>query len=516
MDQDELLLALGELVSKEISVGELLGRIVDVMVELVHADRGTLYVLDRANDELVSIAAHLPEMEELRVPLSQGVAGHVARTGETVNLPSADGDDRFWKDVDEQTGYTTRSMLAVPLDDVDGQRLGVVQLLNRHDGPFTDQDEARVRELTRQAAALLEQTTFRTSTEYLDDEKNPFREHAVDTDQTLALGHRFNRIIGEGPEMREVFDKVRRVASTDATVLLLGESGTGKSLVARAVHHNSERRAGPFVHVDCTTLPESLIENELFGHERGAYTGADQAKEGRVAAADGGTLFLDEIGDLPPSMQGKLLTLLQEHSFMPVGSNERREVDIRVVAATNRDLDALVDDGHFREDLYYRLRVVQVDMPPLRERSRADLVRLIHHFVGRAAKKHGRPIEGISKQAWAMLLSYDWPGNVRELQNCIESAVIFADAAITPSTLSIPRPETTRKIRALGTLKRVLRPDSTLDDVEIFADEPTLDQLEARYIAWLLEKHDDNRSQCARVMGIGRNTLLRKIKAYDL
>jgi transcriptional regulator with PAS, ATPase and Fis domain len=136
--------------------------------------------------------------------------------------------------------------------------------------------------------------------------------------------------------------------------------------------------------------------------------------------------------------------------------------------------------------------------------------------VGRAAKKHARPIEGISKQAWAMLLSYDWPGNVRELQNCIESAVIFADAAITPSTLSIPRPETTRKIRALGTLERALRPDSTLDDVEVFADEPTLEQLEARYIAWLLEKHDDNRSQCARVMGIGRNTLLRKIKAYDL
>lgn len=512
----ELLLALGELIGREISVGELLHRIVEVVTRRVDADRGTIFLVDSARDELVSVAADLPEMEEIRVPISQGVSGHVARSGETVNLPSADQDDRFWKDIDQQTGYETRSMLVTPLVDPAGNRIGVVQLLNKAGGPFSEADEQEVRRLARQAGALLEQTTIRTERKY-DGADGDGESLAGDREgRALSLGDRFNKIIGEGPEMHRVFQDVKRVAPTDATVLLLGESGTGKTLVARALHVNSERGGGPFVHVDCTTLPENLIENELFGHEPGAYTGAESRREGRVQAADGGTLFLDEVGDIPPNLQGKLLTLLQEHTFTPVGGTERQEVDIRIITATNRNLEALVESGDFREDLYYRLRVVQIEMPPLRQRSREDLIELVHYFVEDAANKHGRQVDGISQDAWAMIINYNWPGNVRELHNCIESAVIFADGEITPSNLPIPVPETTRRIRALGSLGNALRPDAELDDVDVFADEPTLEELEARYISWLLERHDGNRTRCAQVLGIGRNTLWRKIRKYDL
>lgn len=519
-----LWLALSDWITAEISAEHLLGRIVDLVVDLTDADRGSLFLVDRAGRELVSAAAHLPELDEIRVPLSEGVAGHVARTGETVRIDRADDDDRFFGEVDEETGYQTRSMLAVPLSDARDRRMGVLQLLNKKQGSFTESDGRRIEEFGRQIAELLEQTTLPMGrvgggrSPSGPDEWDGDDEAEVDDD--LPLGQRFNRVIGQGRAMRDVLSDVDRVAGTDVTVLLLGESGTGKTLIARALHHNSPRGEKPFVHVDCTTLPETLIENELFGHEEGAYTGADTSKPGRVQAAEGGTLFLDEIGDLPPRVQGKLLTLIQDHSFSPVGSTERQEADIRVVAATNRNLAELVDRGEFREDLFYRLRVVQIEMPPLRQRGRSDLRRLIEHFVERAADRHDRPVDGITDEAWTLLMEYRWPGNVRELENCLESAVIFADGYITPESLPLPGAGAGRSATgpasfgAGGWTPRGA--DAVPEEARAFADEPTLERLEARYIAWLLERHDGNRSQCARILGIGRNTLLRKIRKYDL
>jgi Nif-specific regulatory protein len=505
---DPLLLTLGELIRKEISAEQLLQRVVAVMAQRLRADRGTIFLLEAARGELVSVAAQLPELPEIRVPLGQGVAGYVARTGRVVNVPRCEADHHFWRKIDQETGYQTHSMLAGPLHDTHGRLIGVVQFLNKEGaGLFDEADEARFAALSAQAAALLAETTLARPDPYAGPSPEP------------SLRDSFNGIIGHGAAMRAVFDSIRRVAPTEATVLLNGESGTGKGLIARALHHGSARASGPFVAVDCTNLPEGLMENELFGHERGAYTGAERRQPGRVEQAQGGTLFLDEIGDLPLQLQGKLLTVLQERTYARLGGHERLRADIRVIAATNRALEALVREGRFRQDLYYRLRVVEIALPPLRERGPDDLLQLINHFVARAARRHRRPIRRVREDALQMLLAHRWPGNVRELENCVEAAVIFADGDITPSHLPLPRRNATIELstQELRQAMQRLQPDAAPPaPPDRFAQEPTLRDLEADYIRYLLDRHDGNRSACARALGIGRNTLLRKLKEYGL
>ena len=506
---EPILLDLGEWVRKEISADQLLARLVDVVKEYLQADRATIYLMDAPKDELVSVAAHLPELKELRVPISQGVAGYVARTQRIVNIPYCETDSRFWSGVDERTGYTTRSMLAAPIPSPDQQLIGIVQCLNKKDGEiFTGEDEDLLSSLAKQIGEVIQETTLgdtpgiQLDSAYQDPETQ---------DDWLPLEDRINRVIGFGPAMRNVFQSIRRVASTKATVLLRGESGTGKSLIARALHYNSAESHGPFVHLDCTTLPEGLMENELFGHERGAYTGAHARKIGKVEAASGGTLFLDEIGDLPLQLQGKLLTLLQERTYHRVGGTKPLKADIRIIAATNRELEQLVEQERFRKDLYYRLQVVQIELPPLRVRGKSDLTRLIHYFLHKAAKHHGKPTSTLTPQALQRLLEYPWPGNVRELENCLESAVIFSDGEIDPQHLPLaqnppPQPPSPTTEAAA----------TTSSPAQIFAQEPTLKELEGQFIAFLLQQYDGNRSTCARILNIGRNTLVRKIKEHQL
>ncbi len=540
---DAMLHVLGDLIKKEIHVAPMLERLVDVMASQLQADRGTVFLLNESGNELVSVAAHLPEIKEIRVPLSQGVAGYVARTGKSVAIPSRERIP-IWRDIDRQTGYHTQSMLAGPLYTNNHQLIGVVQLLNKKSGTFTPDDTAIFDALSQQASALLEQTTVGRVNNYLPKIDPDVAPHEV-LGSELPLEDRFNGIIGSSPPMHRVLRKLRRVAPTHATVLLRGDTGTGKGLFARALHHNSNRQNGPLVHVDCTTLPEGLVESELFGHEQGAFTGATQRKQGKVEAAHGGTLFLDEIGDLALGLQGKLLTLLQEQSYYRLGSSVQQQADIRVIAATNRNLESQVQQGLFREDLYYRLRVVELHLPSLQERGQEDLLRLLNHFVDKAAQRHRKTIHRIEAEALSLLLSYPWPGNVRELENCLESAVIFADDSITADCVSLPPYHLLRKTSEAqvsgGVLKRTSRSEvseetGTEESLEttstqglaqassfhrenpspVFSQQPTLAELEAQYISHLLAECRGNRSQCARILGIGRNTLLRKIKAYKL
>jgi len=318
-----------------------------------------------------------------------------------------------------------------------------------------------------------------------------------------GAGHNAARhgIIGRSAAIKELLDLIERIAPSSATVLITGESGTGKELVASAIHDLSPRRDRPLVKVNCAALTETLLESELFGHEKGAFTGADRRREGRFAQADGGTIFLDEIGETSAAMQAKLLRVLQEHEFQRVGGSETMRVDVRVLAATNRDLEAEVAGGRFREDLYYRLNVLNLPVPPLRER-RQDIPDLAAFFLKKFAGRNHRQVEGISPGAMNLLLAYPWPGNVRELENAIERGVILMrgdrlDEEALPISLR-------RDMKGKGETGGKDNPPGSLEEAE------------RRVIEGILRETGGNKSEAARRLSITRKTLLSKIQKYGL
>jgi DNA-binding NtrC family response regulator len=307
----------------------------------------------------------------------------------------------------------------------------------------------------------------------------------------LGQRYEFDNIVGRSDAMREIFATVERVAPTRATVLMCGESGVGKDLIARAIHHHSPRDGRPFVKINCTALPENLMESELFGYEKGAFTGANTTKPGKFEQADTGTVFLDEIGDVPASVQVKLLRILQEREFERLGSNKTRHIDVRVLAATNVDLRAALEQGTFREDLYYRLNVLPINIPPLRERKE-DIPFLAEHFVKKLKRDLGTPVESISDAAIQRLLEYHWPGNVRELENVIERSMVLASGAVLEA----------------ADIKLDLAPKPRLAPSDNFLPEGmTLDDYERSIIREALHRADGNKSQAARLLGLTRNAL---------
>ncbi|PQO46843.1 sigma-54-dependent transcriptional regulator [Blastopirellula marina] len=313
---------------------------------------------------------------------------------------------------------------------------------------------------------------------------------------------RFQEMIGSSPVMAKLYDQIARLAPTEATVLVCGESGTGKELVARSIHRLSNRQNGPFVPVNCAALPEALLESELFGHAKGAFTDAKAERRGLFMQAESGTLFLDEIGELPLAMQPKLLRALEESRVRPVGGDQEVPFNVRLITATNRDLLTEVEEGRFREDLFYRINVIQLDLPPLRARG-TDTLLLAQQFVDQAAKRSQRDVVGISDPAAERLLNYSWPGNVRELRNIMERAV-----ALTPF----------QKI-AVDDLPEKIR-DYRSSQVFIGGDDPSelasMQEVERRYILHVLQAVDNNKSLAAQVLGLDRKTLYRKLKQYGV
>jgi two-component system, NtrC family, response regulator AtoC len=320
-----------------------------------------------------------------------------------------------------------------------------------------------------------------------------------------ALGHRyaFENIIGKSPTIQEVLATVERVSPTNSTVLLGGESGTGKDLIARALHQHSRRSSGPFIKINCTAIPENLLESELFGYEKGAFTGAVTAKPGKFELADKGTIFLDEIGDMPGSLQAKLLRVLQEREFERLGATKTIKVDVRVIAATNQDLRAALEQGTFREDLYYRLNVVPISIPPLRERKE-DIPYLVDHFISRFAESSGKQIGGITPRAMKLLTNFHWPGNVRELENIIERAVVMAagpEIGIEDIHLDSAGPSASNA----GTAPLAVSPNGSV--APLLPQGMTLEQFEDEIIKEALRRAGGNKSQAARLLGLSRNAL---------
>ncbi|MBW1813545.1 MAG: sigma 54-interacting transcriptional regulator [Deltaproteobacteria bacterium] len=325
---------------------------------------------------------------------------------------------------------------------------------------------------------------------------------AHEFDQFISDKYTFHQMIGKDPVMQKIFDMADVVAKTEATVLIEGATGTGKDLLAKVIHSASKRAGNPFIKVNCAAIPENLLESELFGYSKGAFTGADRDKSGRFQEADGGTIFLDEIGDLSLSLQAKLLRVLEDREFYPLGSRHTNTVDVRIISATNRDLGKLVTNGLFREDLYYRLNVLRIDLPILKDRK-ADLPLLIRHIMRKLCAAKEDPLKEISESAMEILLNYTYPGNIRELENILEHALIVCkDEIIQPEHLPIP------------VQNYFPPPKDDSPPIQIF--EEGLAEVERKKILWMLQQNNWHRENTARALGMDRTTLWRKMKKFGL
>jgi Nif-specific regulatory protein len=404
------------LLTTAIDPGEHLQQILTTACQLLKAEAGSILLLDRVTNELSVASSVGPRSEKLkgvRFKANEGIAGEVIQQRQAVLVNDAQHDPRFLSRVDVQTGFQTRSVAAAPLPDRD-QILGVIELLNStKEKSFDEEDLKLLRAFAVHASVAIRNvhivSRMQAQNHYL---------HA-------SLDERYQNLIGESPVMQQVIATAQRAAQTDVTVLLLGESGVGKEVFARSIHAWSPRAAGPFLPINCVALSDQLLESELFGHEKGAFTGAHQQKKGVFELAQGGTIFLDEIGDMKPELQAKLLRVLQDHEFVRVGGSHPIRVDLRVIAATNQDLSAAVRDGRFRKDLFFRLNVVSITLPPVRDRKE-DVPALARHFITRSCRELKRPPMTLAPKTLVLLQNYDWPGNVREVQNVMERAVVLS------------------------------------------------------------------------------------------
>jgi Nif-specific regulatory protein len=404
------------------TVSELLIEVLDIMETELEVSRGT-FTLRKPDTEIFVIEASrgltAEEKKRGQYKLGEGITGRVAQTGQSSLIPDISKDPRFLNLTKSRTGNPT-AFICVPVI----YRKAVIGTMSIDLSITTDVEALRRYQRFLELVANILAEAVASIREELEEREGLISENEKLRRQ-LGDRYRMHNIIGNCSAMRSVYEQIVQVANSTATVLIRGESGTGKELVARAVHYGSERRNNAFISVNCAALPENLIESELFGHEKGAFTGATQQRKGRFELANGGTIFPDEIGDISPAVQVRLLRVLQERTFERVGSSESVSVNVRVLAATSRNLEKEISEEKFREDLYYRLNVFPIILPPLRER-RSDIMLLADHFLQKYGEMYGKSIKRISTSAINMMMAYHWPGNVRELENCIERAVLTA------------------------------------------------------------------------------------------
>ncbi len=467
-------------------VNELQGQLLDQIFEVVPAMRGAILLADHANHEITSTFVRLrAEGQAHLVKVSSTVARQVLEQGVSIlgsDVPASEN----LRQVESLAESQVRSLLCVPLT-VFHRVFGCIYL-DTHSltERLNDEHLQLVTAIAGISAVALDNAR---RLHWLEDENQRL---TVEISQERSL-------VGEGARMKDIYELLGRRASADSTVLIQGESGTGKELAARLLYRNSRRASKPFVAINCAAIPENLLETELFGHERGAFTGAAAQRKGRLEVADGGVVFLDEIGELVPSLQVKLLRVLQEREFERVGGNRAIKVDIRVIAATNCDLELAVREGRFRQDLYYRLAVLKVAMPPLRDR-RDDIPLLVRHFVQKHAKRCGVKPRPVSPEALARLVNYDWPGNVRELENAVERALVMGSSEmISPEDL----PETL--------LERPALPEMTEAKYHT-----AIKELKRQLILQAVEQTQGSYADAARLLGVHPNYLHRLIRNLDL
>ncbi len=415
------LLEISKKINREKDLSDLLDLLLTEATTILDADRASIFLLDKKKEKLESRIAQ-GQPEPLIFDAKAGIAGKVLSEGQVLNIRDAYNDPVFNIEIDKKTGYRTQTMLCAPMKNIYGRSIGVIQVLNKRSGPFGTDDEELIVLFASHAAIAIENCRA-----FKDLKESSERLHRANDTLKLELRTAYgpDSFIGSHPKVKDVLGLVEKIRDEPIDLLITGESGTGKELVSRIVHFQSPRAPYPFVAINCAAIPDNLLEAELFGIEKGVATGVDR-RVGKIEQADGGTLFLDEIADMPPATQAKILRVLQDREVVRVGTTSGTRVDVRIIAATNKDLKTEIAAGRFREDLYYRLNVVSLHLPSLRERPE-DIPVLAEHYVAVGRQKFHKTIAGIAPEAMQLLTAYDWPGNVREMENEIYRLVVLTE-----------------------------------------------------------------------------------------
>ncbi len=519
----DILEQISQILGDGLELSQVFQRAMALLSEKLHIQRAALVLLDPASDQLMTVASIGLSPEEQRrgrYAIGEGVTGQVLAHGKPAVIPDITRHPDFLnrtgsRNLTDRDGNPVKiSFICVPVRD-GGRVVGTISI----DKPYVDDEqlEADARLLTIIAGSIAQ--TIRIH-DLIRVEKDHWLEETQQLRENLRGKYKFDNIIGSSPAMLDVLATIGQVASSRATVLLLGETGCGKELIAKAIHYNSPRADKPLIRVNCGALSPQLLESELFGHVKGAFTGAVRDKVGRFEAAEGGTIFLDEVGTLDPQLQVKLLRVLQEREFERVGDHRTVKVDARVIAATNLDLEEEVRKGNFREDLYYRLNVVQINLPPLRKR-REDIPQLIDFFLDKYNKENQRNLRKINRDTLNTLLRYPWPGNVRELENAIERAVVLSSGEeFTDDLLPL-------QIRLFSKQTRGSSTDTSIESLaarlaehaireyqayEGQVYELVVGEIEKQLIREALEFNGGVKVRTADFLGINRNTLNKKVK----
>jgi Nif-specific regulatory protein len=471
-----------------LEVDELLAMVMNAAKDIVGVKNGSLLLVQNEKTFKMQFyqasGKNMGQLKDIDLPPGVGISGYVAKTGQAVISNDVTKDPRWYQGVSEQMQIPIQSMASFPLI-IDKKVIGVVQFLDKVDGSTFNETDAEI--LGRFASLMAKFFQVSQSRNLLGEEFGRLKEQYL---------QRYT-IVGESEPIKKCIAMAEKVADSKATVLLYGESGTGKELFAHLIHDRGQRQNKPFVSVSCGALPASILERELFGHEKGAFTGADSKKIGLFEAANTGTLFLDEIGELPLDMQVKLLRVIQEESFIRLGGTETINVDVRLITATNRDLEKEVREGNFRQDLFYRINVIKITLPPLREKL-GDIPDLLLYFL----KKHspqGQPIKKPGKGLVSHLMSYSWPGNIRELENAVERAIVLSDGEeLLPDAFPFETSQAPIELNVGATLKEAS------------------DSFRRTFISNTLKSTGGNRTKAAQILDVQRSYLSRLIKELDI
>jgi len=494
-----LLFDISTKLSESLDLKTVLKPILNLIARHMEILRGTLTILNRAKGEIVIEEAYGLRPEEQakgRYRMGEGITGKVIDTGQPIIVPNV-ADEPLFLDKTGSRKHVNKKDIAficVPIK-IGNEVIGALSADRLHNEDVSLENDVRL--LTIIASSISQAVRLH---QVAEEELEKMKEENQRLQDLLKTRYDMKTIVGNSKGMQAVYSLIDKVCRTNATVLILGESGVGKERVAQTIHYTSNRADQPFVKVNCAALPESLIESELFGHERGAFTGATSARKGRFEVAENGTIFLDEVGDLPLAVQIKLLRVLQEKEFERIGGNTTVKANVRIITATNKNLEALIQEGKFREDLYYRFNVFPILVPPLRDRK-TDIMLLADHFIQKYSKEHGKQITRISTTSTDMLINYHWPGNVRELENCIERAIILCTDGVIHSYHLPPNLQSR---------------ETDGSDTTIGGFKDIVANMEREVILEELKKTKGNMAKAARTLGITERMIGLRVAKYEI